>query len=88
MGVCCLVFENDGMLFEFVRNFFNIENKNLIRFFFLISCFLCGGGGGGGKKKWGGGGRALKQIYFLEKLFFLISIHILCYFQHLGQTHF
>ena len=30
MGVCCVVFDIDGMLFEFVMNFLNIE------FFFSI----------------------------------------------------
>ena len=39
MGVCCIVFDIDGMLFEFFMNFFNIEKfKNI--FFFKISCFL------------------------------------------------
>ena len=37
MGVCCIVFDIDGMLFEFFR--------------------------------------------YLEKQFFLISFHVLCYFQ-------
>ena len=27
MGVCCIVFDIDGMLFEFFMNFFNIEKK-------------------------------------------------------------
>ena len=39
--------------------------------------------GGGGVNKNGGGG--VKQIYFLEKQFFLISFHVLCYFQHLKK---
>ena len=30
MGVCCIVFDIDGMLFEFFMNFFNIEKfKNI-----------------------------------------------------------
>ena len=33
MGVCCIVFDIDGMLFEFCMNFLNIEKKNLIIFF-------------------------------------------------------
>ena len=34
MGVCCIVFDIDGMLFEFCMNFLNIEkNKSLIFFF-------------------------------------------------------
>ena len=35
MGVCCIVFDIDGMLFEFFMNFLNIEKNS-------------GGGGGGG----------------------------------------
>ena len=35
MGVCCIVFDIDGMLFEFVMNFLNIE-KNKITIFFSI----------------------------------------------------
>ena len=34
MVVCCIVFDIDGMLFEFFMNFLNIE-KNKIKFFFL-----------------------------------------------------
>ena len=34
MGVCCIVFDIDGMLFEFFMNFLNIE-KNKIKFFFF-----------------------------------------------------
>ena len=39
MGVCCIVFDIDGMLFEFFMNFLNNEKKikNL-----NISCFLRG----------------------------------------------
>ena len=30
MGVCCIVFDIDGMLFEFLMNFLNIEiNKQM-----------------------------------------------------------
>ena len=35
MGVCCIVFDIDGMLFEFFMNFFNIEKYKIIIFFFL-----------------------------------------------------
>ena len=35
MGVCCIVFDIDGMLFEFLMNFLNIEI-----FLFTISSFL------------------------------------------------
>ena len=34
MGVCCIVFDIDGMLFEFFMNFLNIEKKKNLRFFF------------------------------------------------------
>ena len=37
MGVCCIVFDIDGMLFEFFMNFLNIEKK--IRFFFQYFMF-------------------------------------------------
>ena len=33
MGVCCIVFDIDGMLFEFFMNFLNIE-KYKFNFFF------------------------------------------------------
>ena len=41
MGVCCIVFDIDGMLFEFFMNFLNIEKKKIEEFVFNISCFLC-----------------------------------------------
>ena len=34
MGVCCIVFGIDGMLFEFFMNFFNIEKYKILNFFF------------------------------------------------------
>ena len=34
MGVCCIVFDIDGMLFEFFMNFFNIEKYKIKIFFF------------------------------------------------------
>ena len=40
MGVCCIVFDIDGMLFEFFMNFLNIEKKKFKFLFFKISCFL------------------------------------------------
>ena len=40
MGVCCVVFDIDGMLFELFMNFLNIEKQNLRNFIFKISCFL------------------------------------------------
>ena len=39
-GVCCIVFDNDGMLFEFFMNFLNIEKNKNFNFFFNISSFL------------------------------------------------
>ena len=35
MGVCCIVFDIDGILFDFFMNFLNIEKQ-----FFLISRFM------------------------------------------------
>ena len=35
MGVCCIVFDIDGMLFEFFMNFLNIEQN----FFFYFQYF-------------------------------------------------
>ena len=29
MGVCCIVFDIDGMLFEFFMNFLNIEKNKI-----------------------------------------------------------
>ena len=29
MGVCCIVFDIDGMLFEFFMNFLDIEKKKI-----------------------------------------------------------
>ena len=35
MGVCCIVFDIDGMLFEFFMNFLNIEKTKKFKFVFL-----------------------------------------------------
>ena len=41
MGVCCIVFDIDGMLFDFFMNFLNIEKNIILNFLvFNISCFL------------------------------------------------
>ena len=63
MGVCCIVFDIDGMLF--FMNFLNIENQNSIFqvFFFAFHAIP------NIKKKSGGG----CGFFFLEKQFFLIS---------------
>ena len=34
MGVCCIVFDIDGMLFEFFMNFFNIEKYKILKILF------------------------------------------------------
>ena len=36
MGVCCIVFDIDGMLFDFFMNFLNIEKNKILRIFFSI----------------------------------------------------
>ena len=35
MGVCCIVFDVDGMLFEFFMNFLNIEKKENFKIYFF-----------------------------------------------------
>ena len=35
MGVCCVVFDIDGMLFKFFMNFLNIEKKNIFKDLFF-----------------------------------------------------
>ena len=35
MGMCCIVFHIDGMLFEFFMNFLNIEKKKKLNIFFF-----------------------------------------------------
>ena len=64
MGVCCIVFDIDGMLFEFFMNFLNID-KNIFFFSLIFQVFFAfhaisnikkknwckkkkSGGGGGG----------------------------------------
>ena len=39
MGVCCIVFDIDGMLFEFFMNFLNIEKNKYKCFFFQYFMF-------------------------------------------------
>ena len=34
IGVCCIVFDIDGMLFEFFMNFLNIEKNTILRIYF------------------------------------------------------
>ena len=81
MGVCCIVFDIDGMLFEFFMNFLNIEKKINLNFFcfqyfkftssFMLFPTL--------KKIWcqknknPGGGGGVDFFFFVEKQLFLIS---------------
>ena len=44
MGVCCIVCDIDGMLFEFIMNFLNIEKNKIL----IILFSICHAGGGGG----------------------------------------
>ena len=69
MGVCCIVFDIEGTLFEFFMKFLNIEF--FFQYFMFSSCFMLfptlktkipGGGGGGGFNN-------------------SFSFHVLCYFQ-------
>ena len=39
MGVCCVVFDIDGMLFEFFMNFLNIESNKIKHFCFQYLIF-------------------------------------------------
>ena len=63
MGVCCIVFDIDGMLFEFFMNFLNIEKNKILRIFFskfhVFFTFHAISNikkKNGVKKNWGGGG--------------------------------
>ena len=40
MGVCCIVFDIDGMLFEFFMNFLNIEKKKYFKIIFFQNNFM------------------------------------------------
>ena len=39
MGVCCIVFDIDGMLFEFFMKFLNIEKNNFVSIFHVFFTF-------------------------------------------------
>ena len=70
MGVCCIVFDIDGMLFEFFMNFLNIEKNKILRFFFSIfHVFFAFHAISNIKKQ----NKINWWIVFLEKQFFLIS---------------
>ena len=52
MGVCCIVFDIDGMLFDFFYEFLNIEKKKIIICFSIFhvssrACYFQNSGGGG-----------------------------------------
>ena len=78
MGVCCIVFEIDGMLLEYFMNFLNIEKNKILRIF-VFNIFMFSSRFmlfptltkkfGVKKKNPGGGG----VFFFIEKQFFLIS---------------
>ena len=85
MGVCCIVFDIDGMLFEFFMNFLNIE-KNIYIFFFIsdfsiFQVFFTFHAISNIKKNW-----CKKKIpgecgFFFRKTI-LSDFNVLCYFQH------
>ena len=58
MGVCCIVFDIDGMLLEFFMNFLNIGKIIFFFQYFMFSSHFMGGG---------------VEFFFLEKQLFLIS---------------
>ena len=64
MGVCCIVFDIDGMLFEFIMNFLNIEKKIRIFYFQHLKKKLV-------YKKFGGG---VSNFFFLEIHFAFYAI--------------
>ena len=69
MGVCCIVFDIDGMLFEFFMNFLNIEKDTILRILFAIfHVFFTFYALSNIKKKWclqkfpgGGGGKLVGE---------------------------
>ena len=67
MGVCCIVFDIDGMLFEFFMNFFNIEISSKFHVFFAFHAISNIKKKNCVKKISGGGGGVLKIYFFLEK---------------------
>ena len=90
MGVCCIVFDIDGMLFEFFMNFLNIEKNKILRIFFSIfQVFFAFHAISNIKKiyiwckknNFGGGG--VCGFFFYKNNSF--SFHVLYYFQHLKK---
>ena len=78
MGVCCIVFDIDGML-----NFLNIENKVKFKDYFSIFhvLFAFYAKNSVYKKSRGGGGRGV-EIFGFGKTILSHFIRVLCYFQH------
>ena len=69
LGVCCIVFDIDGMLFEFCMNFLNIEKNKILRIFFQYFMFALRfmlfatlKKRFGVKKKFGGGGGGFLKV--------------------------
>ena len=82
MGVCCIVFDTDGMLLEFFMNFLNIEKNKILRFIFQYFMFssrhmlfptLKNIGVKKNVDKISGGGGGCRQFLFLPILSYLIS---------------
>ena len=73
MGVCCIVFDIDGMLFEFCMHFLNIKKKKVFKIscFLRVSCFFQHSknlGGGGVLNSGGGGEGMLKYFFFVRRI--------------------
>ena len=91
MGVCCIVFDIDGMLFEFFMNILNIEKNKIIFFFSIFNVFFAFHAISnikkkiGVKKKSGGGGSSAPPPpppdFFLDDFddLFLILSHFTFY---------
>ena len=83
MGVCCIIFDIDGMLFEFILNLLNIEKNKILRICFPIFhvFFAIYAISNTTNKNWqnlrGGGGEGCSKLFFLNQ-FFLISFRGLC----------
>ena len=76
MGVCCIVFDIDGMLFEFFMNILNIE-QNTIKIVFSSKCHVF-------FAFYAISNILYRSTFFLEK-HNSVSFHVLCYFQPLKK---
>ena len=83
MGVCCIVFDIDGMLFEFFMNFLNIEFFFFFQYFMFSSRFMLFPT----LKKKIGVKKNLGCWFFIFLFLFKnsFSFHILCYFQNIKK---